>query len=81
VIFRFSSTSPSIFESAGQIKIDLHTKKKSKYRKRFTKTEKKIQSSFPDVVDLTMTVTEFGCNMMRPMPFTGYPFQGKIENT
>ena len=25
-----------------------------------------------------MTVTNFGANMMRPMPFTGYPFQGKI---
>ena len=24
-----------------------------------------------------MTVTNFGANMMRPMPFTGYPFQGK----
>ena len=25
-----------------------------------------------------MTVTNFGANMMRPMPFTGYPFQGRI---
>jgi len=24
-----------------------------------------------------MTVTNFGANMMRPMPFTGYPFQGQ----
>ena len=26
-----------------------------------------------------MTVTNFGANMMRPMPFTGYPFQGKLK--
>ena len=26
-----------------------------------------------------MTVTNFGANMMRPMPFTGYPFQGKTN--
>ena len=26
-----------------------------------------------------MTVTNFGANMMRPMPFTGYPFQGKLR--
>merc|ERR1712038_475908 len=24
-----------------------------------------------------MTVTNFGANMMRPMPFSGYPFQGQ----
>lgn len=27
-----------------------------------------------------MTVTNFGANMMRPMPFTGYPFQGNGQN-
>ena len=25
-----------------------------------------------------MTVAGFGATMMRPMPFSGYPFQGKL---